>query len=132
MMQLPNPFAPQLSPQVVMPPAAPTLLSGLLPNVTPATMLMLKNVPTTLDRNQLIKAFNERYEGQYDFLFLPGDFHTAGGAASRGFIFINFRSVKRAQQFTKDFHEKQVMECFPAVAAEAGDKVCEVQQARLG
>lgn len=113
------------------PPTPPTTLAGVLPQATPSTMLMLKNVPTSFDRGQLIKVFNERYKGTYDFLYLPGDFHTANGACNRGFVFINFRSPKKAQQFAKDFHDKKMSECFAINVEEADDKVCEVQQARL-
>lgn len=131
----PTPFAPHQGRPL---PAAastagPSLLAGVLPNATSSSMLMVKNVPTSLDRNQVVKVFNERYEGQYDFLFLPGDFHTAGGAANRGFAFINFRSAQKAQQFTKDIHDRSVAECFGRLAAEEeAQKLCDVQQARLG
>jgi len=106
-------------------------LSAVLPNATSSTMLMLKNVPTSFSRAQLIKVFNEKFKGAYDFLYVPGDFMGSNGTASRGFGFINFRTVKRAQQFTKEFDQKKMSECFGITVSESEDKVCEVQQARL-
>jgi len=106
-------------------------LSAVLPNATSSTMLMLKNVPTSFSRAQLIKVFNEKFKGAYDFLYVPGDFMGSNGSASRGFAFINFRTVKRAQQFTKEFDQKKMSECFGVVVNESEDKPCEVQQARL-
>jgi len=115
-------------------PTAPsrTALLNVLPNATSATMLMLKNIPNALTRAQLIKAFNDRYKGAYDFLYVPGDFQSAGAQKSRGFLFINFRSAKRAQQFTKDFDQKRVSECFGVVMPEGEEnKACEVLPAKL-
>lgn len=115
------PFAP------MMPPAPPpTTLAGVLPGATPETMLMLKNVPIDFSREQLTEAFEKKYKGAFDFLFLPGDPKTAG---SRGFCFINFRKVEKAKEFMADFDKKGMGECFGVESSE--DKVCSVQPARL-
>jgi len=137
-------------------PPPSTRLEGVLPSASKDTLLMLKNVPTSFNRTQMIQLLNKKYKGCYDFLFLPGDFHggaspsggagaTGGPTPNRGFVFLNFRKAKDAARFKQDFDGKPPDECFdtpaPPVAAppaegaeaeaEAEDTACKVEEAKL-
>mmetsp|Transcript_35297 Transcript_35297/g.76935 ORF Transcript_35297/g.76935 Transcript_35297/m.76935 type:complete len:740 (-) Transcript_35297:134-2353(-) len=113
-------------------PAVPTMTMGtVLPSATAATMLMLKNFPLTFTRTQLIDHLKQSWQGQYDFLYLPGaTTPKSEGGANRGYFFINFKTSKMAKQFQQEYHQKKVSECF-AVEASEDEKVIEVTNARI-
>jgi len=126
-----SPYAAMMYPPYALssgpPPAPPTTLSTVLQTASSGTIMMLRGVPATYTRDKLLELLNKTYLGEFDFIFLPGEAKTEG---NRGFAFINFRSAAKAQEFSKDFSEKKVSECFPDVEAEE-DKVCDVTTARL-
>lgn len=117
------------APPAMLLPAGPQemALAGVLPNATSSTMHMLRNVPITMTRSQLVAALNKEFKGAYDFLFLLGD---DAGEVSRGFAFINFKQAKKAQEFAKAFGGVAPKDCLGC--GEEGAKACEVVAARLG
>jgi len=76
----------------------------LLPEPTsgkPRTTVMLRNMPNNYSRAMLLDLLDsEGFAGQYDFLYLPMDFHSR---ASLGYAFINFVSCAAAAGFWKIF-----------------------------
>jgi len=76
-----TPYGPMVYPTGPMTPyhAAPTAmpqefsLTAVLPAATPATMLMLRNIPTKCTREKLIENLNQKFKGGYDFVYLPAD-----------------------------------------------------------
>jgi len=121
-----------------MPPPAPAkeplaalpavTLSTVLPNAAPETMLMLKDVPSTVTKEKAIELLNKCAKGEYDFLFIPKD---SKGEGNRGFIFVNFLRREKADEFTKEYTAKKASEFYGA-AADDKDKLCEALPARLG
>lgn len=102
-------------------------LAVILPNATASTMVILRNVPPTLSREEVLAFLNERYNGFFDFLFLPGDLKATG---HRGFAFINFREPEKATQFIEDLNGKKITEILPQVEAEE-DKVFDASAAKM-
>merc|ERR1740121_1967714 len=96
---------------------------------------MLRGVPLTRVRSDVIDTVNEQFAKLYDFLFLPPDTKFQG---NKGIMFINFRSTETAEEFTRAFHERKVSECFPGGTAAEGaavegddEKNCSVESAKV-
>jgi len=113
-------------PPMAPPGPPPTTLAGVLPGANAETMVMLKNVPSDWNREKMTKAFEEKYKGAFDFLFLPGD--PKVDSVNRGYVFVNFRQAEKAKEFTAAYDQKNMSELF---GVEASDKVCEVLPGRL-
>eukprot|EP00933_Yihiella_yeosuensis_P038046 TRINITY_DN32015_c0_g1_i1.p1 TRINITY_DN32015_c0_g1~~TRINITY_DN32015_c0_g1_i1.p1 ORF type:complete len:793 (-),score=216.30 TRINITY_DN32015_c0_g1_i1:145-2523(-) len=130
---VPTPYGPMMYPTYpVQPTTAPAVtFSSVLPKATSETVLMLRGVPTSMTRSQLLDLLKEKYTGQIGFLFLPEE--KTGGGGNRGFAFVNLTGLKKAKAFTEDFHEKKVKEKFPGVElpSEDDDKVCDVVASKL-
>lgn len=126
---MPPPYGPMMYPPYGLPsfPVPPCTLAGVLPAATAETVLMLRCVPPSCTRQRVIELLSKNYKGAFDFLFVPAD---PRGEANRGFLFINFRSAKKAHQFTKEYHGAKVFDKFPNDGA-GDDRLCEVQSARL-
>uniref|UniRef100_A0A7S4QHS1 HTH La-type RNA-binding domain-containing protein n=1 Tax=Alexandrium monilatum TaxID=311494 RepID=A0A7S4QHS1_9DINO len=126
---LPPPYGPMMYPPYGPTPfpVPPCTLAGVLPTATAETALMLRCVPVSCTRQRVIEILSKNYKGAFDFLFLP--VHPKG-EANRGFLFVNFRTVKKAAQFTKEYHGAKVLDKFPTEGMD-DDRLCEVQSARL-
>mmetsp|Transcript_59785 Transcript_59785/g.153991 ORF Transcript_59785/g.153991 Transcript_59785/m.153991 type:complete len:660 (+) Transcript_59785:175-2154(+) len=123
---------PMMYPPPLMPIGRVTL-SSVLPAATAETMRMLKEVPTSLAPDDLLKRLNESHKGSFDFVYLPKDTLASKDAkteCNRGRAYINFRTKEQAEQFTKDFHDVKVSVLFPG-KAEDEEKTCQVTNARL-
>lgn len=109
-------------------------LVTLCPTVGPATTLMLKNIPSSLSRDDFVNRLNKDLKGSFDFVFLPCH---KSGEGNRGYGFVNFLTEEKAQEFTKMFNQVTMDTCFPDVEipAPSGEqespKECEVVQTRL-
>lgn len=122
----PMPFMwPQWTSQGTALAATTTTLSDVLPSATSETMLMFKEIPTTLNQEEMIKHLDKSYKGAYDFMYLPKDTKSEG---NRGFVFVNFKTTEKAEAFTKEFNGVKASEAFPGAEIEAA---LEVANARL-
>lgn len=89
------------------------------------TTVMLRNIPNRYTRDMLVNRLNEKFDGQYDFVYLPIDFNSK---CNVGYAFINFRTPLACQQFTQEFHNVRTRHCLPGFSSQ---KICEVSQARV-
>uniref|UniRef100_A0A7S2N1G8 HTH La-type RNA-binding domain-containing protein n=1 Tax=Alexandrium andersonii TaxID=327968 RepID=A0A7S2N1G8_9DINO len=125
---MPPPYGPMMYPPFPPPfGVPPCTLGGVLPSATSETAMMLRGVPTSCTRQNVVDVLAKEYKGAFDFLFLPGD---PRSEANRGFLFLNFRTAKKAQQFMQEFNGAKVFDKFPE-QGEGDDRLCEVQSARL-
>ncbi|CAE7253837.1 ML4 [Symbiodinium natans] len=112
-------------PSFAVPPAPATTLASILPSASAETLLMLKGVPATYARDQLVEKLKSKYGAAFDFLFLPNDTKSEG---NRGHAFINFSKSDTAKTFQEDFAGKPMKDVFDGTE---DDKVCEVVAARM-
>jgi len=84
------------TPMIVMPCTQPVPAAS---QSTPRTTLMLRNLPSSFGRADLLELIDSiGFEGQYDFLYLPVDFQSA---ACLGYAFVNMLESAAAEQLTK-------------------------------
>jgi len=127
-------------------PATPTLqeppalsLPAVVPGASPETTLMLRHVPSYMNRSDVIERLNQDFALAYNFVYLPGDpkgEKGAGARSCRSYMFVNFWTEEKAAEFRRVFHGVSAGTCFPAAAKKTGgenktDKACEVQPARI-
>lgn len=106
-------------------PAMPTpefSLATLLPHASPNTMLVLRGIPSSIKRDDLIKNLDNKFKGAYDFLYLPGD---NSGKHNKTLAYINFRTVEKAKLFEQQFHNAKYFEA-------DSEKECIVEKCRMG
>merc|ERR1712039_1002278 len=89
-------------------------------------MQMLRNIPPSLTRSDLVSCLNRSFKGDYNFLFLPG---LDSGEGNRGFAFVHFRNAEKAQDFVEAFNAKSPKDCLGIGDDDA--KACEVVGARI-
>lgn len=123
-------FPPMMYPPVPQTPAggdsSEHKLNALLPKATSNTMQMLRNVPKTITRQELMDVVDKDFKGKYDFLYIPDD---AAEGGNRGFAFLNFESKEQAEKFVEKFNEKSPKEVFGVGGEE--DMNCKVVNAKL-
>eukprot|EP00403_Amphidinium_massartii_P026110 CAMPEP_0178405276 /NCGR_PEP_ID=MMETSP0689_2-20121128/18316_1 /TAXON_ID=160604 /ORGANISM="Amphidinium massartii, Strain CS-259" /LENGTH=435 /DNA_ID=CAMNT_0020026287 /DNA_START=120 /DNA_END=1424 /DNA_ORIENTATION=- len=98
---------------------------GMQPSGPTHTTVMLRNIPNRYTRDMLVNRLNEKFDNQYDFVYLPIDFNSK---CNVGYAFINFRSPHACQLFTAEFHNVKTRHCLPGFSSQ---KVCEVSPARV-
>lgn len=123
------PYAGSMMPGMMYPPqwVPPTSsstdfsLSALLPHAGANTMLVLRGIPTSIKRDDLIQNLDTKFKGCYDFLYLPGD---STGKINRSLAYINFRTVEKARLFEQQFHNAKYFEA-------DSEKECIVEKCRM-
>lgn len=89
------------------------------------TTAMLRNIPNKYTREMLVQQLNNKFRGQFNFLYLPIDFKNK---CNVGYAFINFRNVESYRRFIDTFDGISVCECLPGLNSR---KVVEVTPARV-
>lgn len=82
---------------------------------------MIQNIPNKYTKELLRQKINEKFEGKYDFFYLPIDLKNK---CNVGYAFINFIDYESIEQFYDEFHLKK----WPKFNS---DKICEISYARL-
>ena len=67
------------------------------------TTLMIKNIPRNILQSFLMDIINKKFEGLFNFFYLPIDFIKKENA---GYAFINFKNSKNIVDFYIEFNEK--------------------------
>lgn len=67
------------------------------------TTLMVKNIPRNIMQSFLMDIINKKFEGLFNFFYLPIDFIKKENA---GYAFINFKNSKSIVDFYIEFNEK--------------------------
>ena len=67
------------------------------------TTLMIKNIPRNIMQSFLMDIINKKFEGLFNFFYLPIDFIKKENA---GYAFINFENSKNIVDFYIEFNEK--------------------------
>ena len=67
------------------------------------TTLMVKNIPRNIMQSFLMDIINKKFEGLFNFFYLPIDFIKKENA---GYAFINFKNSKNIVDFYIEFNEK--------------------------
>ena len=67
------------------------------------TTLMIKNIPRNIIQSFLMDIINKKFEGLFNFFYLPIDFIKKENA---GYAFINFKNSKNIVDFYIEFNEK--------------------------
>ena len=67
------------------------------------TTLMIKNIPRNIMQSYLMEIINKKFEGLFNFFYLPIDFIKKENA---GYAFINFKNSKNIVDFYIEFNEK--------------------------
>ena len=67
------------------------------------TTLMIKNIPRNIMQSFLMGIINKKFEGLFNFFYLPIDFIKKENA---GYAFINFKNSKNIVDFYIEFNEK--------------------------
>jgi len=107
--------------------AAPQAAASAVP--TPAqevgngkvSTLMLRNIPVTYDRDQLLTDLESRgFRLCMDFFYLPIDFQTGNNV---GYAFVNLNSETEVDRFRKTYHGIQL-------SADRSNKICAVCDAQ--
>jgi hypothetical protein len=106
-------------------------LKDLVQNAGERNTFMIRNVPTSLSRDELVAILDKEFKGGYDFIYLPMDAKSEDTTQNRGFAFVNFRNLKRAAEFTKAFNQEVCTNVMPTKDGLASEKVCEIVAARL-
>merc|ERR1719507_35388 len=67
------------------------------------TTLMIRNLPHDLTQMDLLAELDKNgFEGTYDFLYMPANFHSGRG---KGYAFVNFTLQAAARRFVSEWHK---------------------------
>ena len=67
------------------------------------TTIMIKNIPKFVNQSYMIKFFREKFDGEFNFFYLPVDFTKNQNV---GYAFMNFRNCRKIIQFYLEYNEK--------------------------
>jgi len=119
----------QMAPTYTMAPGNPCVAApqaaAAVPTSTQETgkvsTLMLRNIPVTYDRDQLLADLDSRgFRPCLDFFYLPIDFQTGNNV---GYAFVNLTAGSEVERFRKTYHGIQL-------SADRSNKICAVCDAQ--
>ena len=85
------------------------------------TTQMIRNIPNKYTQDLMIERIDRKFQGFYDFFYLPIDFKNK---CNVGYAFINFVNVKAIIPFFYEFNNKK-WEKFNS------EKICSINYARI-
>lgn len=77
------------------------------------TTVMLRNIPSSCTRDQLLQVLTQRMKGAIDFLYMPTNFKRRTNV---GYAFINFRAAEDCAQFVEQVHKSDPETLFPGMS----------------
>lgn len=78
---------------------------GEAEDATGFTTLMIRNLPLNIMQSDVLEELDSSgFRGEYDFLYMPCDFHTGCG---KGFAFVNFPRHVTALRFVDAWHKSR-------------------------
>lgn len=89
------------------------------------TTLMIRNIPIKFAQADMLEIVNEKFEGQYDYFYLPKDVKTQCGV---GFAFINMIHPYYILDF---FLELNCMKWSDKIEKCNSNKYCEITYANV-
>lgn len=117
----PYTMAPQGNPCMAAPQAAAPGVPPSAQNSGRVLTLMLRNIPVTYDRDQLLQDLDSRgFRPSMDFFYLPIDFQTGNNV---GYAFVNLNNETEVERFRKTYHGIQL-------SADRSNKICAVCDAQ--
>lgn len=102
--------------------AAPTAAAAIpVQEAGKVSTLMLRNIPVTYDRDQLLGDLDSRgFRPSLDFFYLPIDFQTGNNV---GYAFVNLTSETEVERFRRTYNGFQL-------SADRSNKICAVCDAQ--
>jgi hypothetical protein len=89
---------------VVVPPTKEEMsVTELLPDATDKTMVMMKHIPKSMTRGELVERVNSSFKGECNFVYL---IETDSGEGNRGIAFVNLKTPEKTQKFIDAFNTK--------------------------
>lgn len=85
------------------------------------TTIMVRNIPNKYNQEMLLRIIDNKFQGKYDFFYLPIDFKNR---CNLGYAFVNFLRSEDAADFYNEFHEHKW-------SSFNSKKVCQVTYARV-
>ena len=82
---------------------------------------MVRNIPNKYSKESLKELIDQKFEGKYDFFYLPIDLQNK---CNLGYAFLNFIELTDLKSFFEIFHSKK----WPIFNSE---KICQITYARL-
>ena len=85
------------------------------------TTVMIRNIPNKYSQSMLLEEINAKFDGMYDFFYLPIDFKNK---CNVGYAFINFLEPSTVIQFVDEFNGQRWRNF-------NSEKVCSISYARI-
>jgi hypothetical protein len=85
------------------------------------TTVMIRNIPNKYTQSMLLEEINAKFDGMYDFFYLPIDFKNK---CNVGYAFINFLDANDVGHFSKEFNGQRWRNF-------NSEKICGITYARI-